>query len=114
MDARRKVLKNQGKNASHIMKNLENFPTLNLRNSSSNGPSFATVVKKGHTSSQLLSGSSTKVNELLEAVLSSPNLELLLQRLFQTISLYNKNILKRDLPATSPNGIISNENDSTT
>lgn len=112
MDARHKMLKNQGKNASYIMKNLENFPALKFRNSFSNGSSFATAVKKSHSSSQLPSGSYTKVNELLEAVLSSPNLELLLQRLFQTIGIHNKNIQGRVLPSTSPNGIISNENDS--
>lgn len=92
MDARRRILKNSNRNAAVTTKDLGNFPPLSTLDASAIIPSFANVVKKTLPDTQLSNISSTRVNELIKMVLSSPNLDLLLKRLFQTIDLHNKNL----------------------
>lgn len=69
--------------------------------------SYVESLKKS-SSSQISNNSLKKIKELLKTLIKSANSELLLQRLFQTISLHKMNCQKKATSIIDSNGATNN------
>jgi len=107
MDAHRTILKSLNKNNALTVKNLSNFLPLNAENFTAKMNSYVESLKKS-SSSQISNNSLKKIKELLKTLIKSANSELLLQRLFQTISLHKMNCQKKATSIIDSNGATNN------
>jgi len=111
MDARRLTMRNRNKE-DMITKDLRNFPLLKKGEANARFVTYADIIGKSSSSSQLSMDSSVKIKELLKIIIAAPDSDLLLKRIFNTVALHSS-IMQKELTSSGDiNNPISNSNGS--